>query len=1076
MIDAPPVAIVRRQRLIERLHDLVHHRLLMVVAPAGYGKTTMLADFAASCAEGNVALTVCTYTAVSWDADGFGLLTGIAHAFRDQFSGAGEKTLHLLEQARAGAASPDLERLLTSATAVLVQEVEDRVPDYSLLVVDDYHLLDESEAARRLFTLLLERLPAHVHLAVLSRTVPSLDTSALLEAGQVVALGPRDLAFSEAELALFLSRRYGIEAEPALLEEVRRLTEGWITGLLLAMPALPPGLAQAPAAPARRLDMLVRTLSGARRGGVPLNEYLAAEMLRQHAPDDREVLLAAALSEQVDGAQLDEVLERPGSALALARLEQSGVPLTGLPDTPSHFRLHALLRQFLRAHLQRGEPAHHQALCRRWAEVAAAHQQPDVALEHALAGQWWPRAAALLATHGDEWIDRGRHAFVEAALDALPAAVLARHPRVQVCRGRLTYAQGNFPSAVERAREAFFSARTRRDRPAEARALLLEAIATHMSGRATEAYELCLHALEHSAVQRDKLLLAEAYRYLGFVEGTRGFLESAVEHLQQALALYEARGRPWDVARILGNVGVASRQLGRPDAAERCHTRALALRRDLGDPFEISRCLNNLAVLCLYRGALGEAETLLMEAIQLSERAGHTIGVACWQVTLGDVLRVFHRSADALRSYRAARAFTGRAVDPRWTAWSHLGEAGVHLNDGAFDEVESAARQALHIGSRAGLREIEGHARALLAAAAVCQGQRREANRRLDAARLTARETGGKELQARVYLWTGLNALAQKRPTAAGAALQLAVDAAQALGGPTVLALEGQAMAPLLRLGVTRNIAPDLVSRALDLLSGVRAAEVREHRAGAGHLTSPDAAAPLPPLVRIRLLGDFAVELNGVSVEDGLSARSRTRELLAYLAVFPDGRRREEITADLWPEAQAGQEKTLIQITIHRLRRALFHELLVATEGGPYLLDPAVRLEVDVRRFQEHIAAARAAGLSETDRHGLLVAAVEAYAGPFLPASYAEWTELLRRRLERDYVTALAQLIKVEWDLRAYRQCLAWCHRLIEAEPYDESIHARIIECYTRLGEPLSATLHRRRRESQDSDITRNQV
>src|SRR5688572_3732086 len=135
MSDAGPVPVIRRRRLIARLHDVVHHRVLLVVAPAGYGKTTLLADFAASCAEGNVALTLCTYTAVSWDADGLGLLAGIARAFADQFPGAGLKTLRLLEQARAGAAAADLDRLLTSATAVLVQEVAELVPDYSLLVV-----------------------------------------------------------------------------------------------------------------------------------------------------------------------------------------------------------------------------------------------------------------------------------------------------------------------------------------------------------------------------------------------------------------------------------------------------------------------------------------------------------------------------------------------------------------------------------------------------------------------------------------------------------------------------------------------------------------------------------------------------------------------------------------------------------------------------------------------------------------------------------------------------------------------------------------------------------------------------
>src|SRR5688500_13594359 len=193
MSDAGPVPVIRRRRLIARLHDVVHLRLLLVVAPAGYGKTTLLEDFAASCAEGNVALTLCRYTAASWDADGIGLLEGMARAFLEQFPGAGERTLSLLRQARAGVAAAELERLLSSAVGLLAQEVAERAPDYTLLVVDDYHLLDESEPARRLVAALLERLPAHVHVALLSRMAPGIDTSALVEAGEAVALGPRDL-------------------------------------------------------------------------------------------------------------------------------------------------------------------------------------------------------------------------------------------------------------------------------------------------------------------------------------------------------------------------------------------------------------------------------------------------------------------------------------------------------------------------------------------------------------------------------------------------------------------------------------------------------------------------------------------------------------------------------------------------------------------------------------------------------------------------------------------------------------------------------------------------------------------
>ncbi len=275
-------------------------------------------------------------------------------------------------------------------------------------------------------------------------------------------------------------------------------------------------------------------------------------------------------------------------------------------------------------------------------------------------------------------------------------------------------------------------------------------------------------------------------------------------------------------------------------------------------------------------------------------------------------------------------------------------------------------------------------------------------------------------------------------------------------------------MVPLLRLAVGRRVAPDLAAHALELLDQQAAAEARETLASplraAGKVSHiPGGVAPLPA-VCVRVLGEFAVEVNGQTVEGGISARSRTRELLAYLAIYPEGRRREEITADLWPEAEAGQEKTLIQVTLHRLRHALFSELVIAAEGEPYRLNPAVRFDIDVRRFLESLAAARALQTTPDRRRALLQDAVEAYGGALLPSFYADWAELVRHRLERQYAAALGQLVEADWDAAEYRRCLDWCHRLLQVEPEDAAIHARIARCHERLGEPLVAVLHDRAR------------
>jgi DNA-binding SARP family transcriptional activator len=130
---------------------------------------------------------------------------------------------------------------------------------------------------------------------------------------------------------------------------------------------------------------------------------------------------------------------------------------------------------------------------------------------------------------------------------------------------------------------------------------------------------------------------------------------------------------------------------------------------------------------------------------------------------------------------------------------------------------------------------------------------------------------------------------------------------------------------------------------------------------------------------------------------------------------------------------------------------------------GLYRINPDVQLTVDVHQFEDALAVAESPSCAPEARRALLAQAVGAYRGPFFPECYADWAGAVRRRLERRYVTALAQLVDATWAAGDYRACLKWCLRLLEEEPAEETVHCRALECYERLGEPLAGILHFRR-------------
>ncbi|HEX2036418.1 MAG TPA: tetratricopeptide repeat protein [Chloroflexota bacterium] len=1045
--------VVRRQRLIARLHELVHRRLTMVVAPAGYGKTTLLSDFVADCAAARLPMAVCWYTAAPWDADVTLLLRGLSRAIQAGRAGFGERTLRLLQGASAGPSPAGSEALVASALSVLLDELHEHVSDDVLLVVDDYHLIDGSEPARGALETLLERMPGHVRVVLLSRSVPGLDTGRLVMAGEVGGLGPRELAFTAEELAQVIRERYGVEPDPEVVEQVYRHTEGWIAGLVLAAatPVEQPARAWSAA--------LLATLTHGWNSGQLLHDYLAGQLLRRQTPDDQELLLAAALPNVWQPHELDQVLQRPGSAAALARLERAGVPLIPLENRSGVYRMHALLQQSLRAHLEQTDRRRYEGLHRHWGDLAQQRGDDAEAMTHYLAGRLYERAARLLERIGERSIDSGRRRLVEEWLEQLPAGLLSRRPRVALCAGRLAIAQGNRALAVEQARQAGFAAQRARDSVAAARALLLEAMATVGSGRTEEGLRLCQLALENRTVQRYKPLLAEAYRSLSIAESIRGFPALALEHMQQALALYERAGQQWDVAVALTSLGAAHEQLGQAEQALWCQTRALALRRELDDLAGVGRTLNNIALLHFYRGAYGEAEAMLQEAMALAEKTGNSRLQAAAQVNLGDLACARQRPAQAEGCYRLALEAARAAGDALWQGYALIGLAAAALLAGDSARATAVARQALDLAERCGLLEVHGHASALLGAASLLEGRRREASALLEGARQVAQETANAALRVRVYLWSGLTAYQQKRWGESLACVQVAAEASRGLGGPGLVTREGAALVPLLQMAASRGVATELLARALDGLDAAAAGAVRE------------AAAPLPatsvlPTVKLRLLGSFAGTVAGQPLEGDLAPRSRLRELLAYLAVHREGRRREEIGADLWPDAGPGQDVTLTHTTLHRLRQAIFPELIVGDGSGAtgvYRINPEVHLDLDVARFERRLHAAGQPGISQAERRAHLAAAVAEYGGLFFPECGAEWGVVIRSRLERRYALALAQLVDADWAVGDYRACLAWCERLLEVEAADEAVHCRVLECYARLGEPLAGVLHYRR-------------
>ncbi len=343
--------VLERQRLIEWLHARINRRVLLVLADAGYGKTTLLADFSRRTRH----LTI-WYRLDADDRDWVALLHHLVAAVRVQSPTFGQRTQDLLDG--TGPGGPSREQVVDSF-------LEDLAPvcvGGAILILDDFHLVDDAADARYLASALLNSGPDRMTVIFASRRLPPIPLARLRAAGEVAELGTDDLRFDLDETTALFNVTYGRELEQDVLVDLTRRTEGWVASLHMVQAALRD---RSPA----EIRRFVRGLTGADR---ELYEYLAEEVIGELDADLQTFLMRTSVLQVVTprfsevATELDRqtVAELTAAAERLTLLSRSGV------DGQTYPRFHPLVREFLEARLLQVEGK---------ALVVATHQRLAVA-------------------------------------------------------------------------------------------------------------------------------------------------------------------------------------------------------------------------------------------------------------------------------------------------------------------------------------------------------------------------------------------------------------------------------------------------------------------------------------------------------------------------------------------------------------------------------------------------------------------------------------------------------------------------------------------------------------------------
>ena len=643
-VPRPRLDLVPRPRLAERLDEGLACGLMLVCAPAGYGKTVLLADWARR-----------GQPAVAW------LSLDVGDNDPARFWRHGVAALDQVRRGLAGRVGPLLgppapasyEGLVTALINELAVEPD---ADQALLVLDDYHLID-SEAVHSSLGFLLEHRPPGLHLVLASRSDPPLALARLRGRGQLVELRAAELRFTADEAAALLRQGAavsGVALPETAVAALAARTEGWAAGLQLAALSLrgQPDAAGFTAA-----------FTGSHRFVL---DFLAEEVLEHLSDQVRTFLLETSVLERLSAALCDAVTGRPGSQALLEQAERAGLFLIPLDEVRGWWRYHHLFADLLRARLQAEQPGRVRELHRNAAAWYDDHDMADDAIRHAVAAGEMTRAARLIEQHFDElFYLRGEGVTVQRWLSALPGDLIRTRPRLLLAQAFLASYSGRLEAVeplLDAAERAAPDAAGEAFEPTVGRAgsmlvnvpaliAIQRGFLAQLRGDPEDTAAFASRALAESR-EGEWLLSSTARRFLATAEWLRGRLAEAERAFAASTAGWQAAGQPALTAAHRYQLAQVQRALGRLDAAIQTYEQALRATAVPGRPpaSTVGLVYVGLADVAYQRNELDSALEYVTEGIALERQFLRGTSPAAGLVTLAWIRQATGDLAGALEA------------------------------------------------------------------------------------------------------------------------------------------------------------------------------------------------------------------------------------------------------------------------------------------------------------------------------------------------------------------------------------------------------------------------------------------
>lgn len=1019
LVPRPRTDSLPRPRLLDWLKANTDKRLTLLSAPAGYGKTTILADFINASSN-----PFAWFTLDAGDSDPTVFLTYLIESLRNMKHAPDTLTRAIGQTAQALLDSADSTISPQRVLTVLVNELTEQIQTPWLIVLEDYHYVT-NPVVHQLVNFLIENVPDSLHIIISTRTDPPLALAKLRARGQLAELRASALRFREDEMSKWMQTDL-LELSNESLNLLSEKTEGWAAALQIVRSSISGRDAQ-------DVNAMLSGLSGSQQF---VFDYLAEEVFKRLPEDMQEFLLRISVLHQMDASACNAVAEISDSQTILEELEKQNLFLSSLDPQRRWYRYHNLFREFLLTRLNRAGVEASVRLERSAGAHYESQGELEVAFNHYLNAREYESAARIISIFASDYVERGRVEVLHRYLSALPTEVLKANPDLTLQHGNAHWRLGQTGAAIAAFEEARISFAVQNNSSGVCRALTRLAEINRAQGNYRQAEALSNEALSfadvnHAARAEALIALAKSAGFLTGMNKGRELAEQAVEEARLASDEISALSR----ANFLQSLGQICWWHGDPQATVRYCQEALQIAPEEFSPISAQAYIS-LVTPFLYWRELDKALHYAERGLQIAQTLHLKELLPSAYTALGNVLTRLGETARAEACLRQGMEIGQQLGLASYEQLMATGFLAYNLcGQGRVDEARQLAEGALwsYTGSP---DTYEAYVcRSVLADVAL-------ENRQLDKAE---------------FLFTELIEVGERR--------QFRIPLAMVYFGLAYIHLETNRH----QSGLTyarKALRLIETSRVFQLFldQGIRSQIVTEALIRAGEKSpflervlenlpekTVQVSIPDRTSIQVQCFGNFRVLLNGEEVSQERWVSAKARDLLAYFVTMCGEKTPADKAFDaIWGEKES-TSRTAFHTALSRLRNALKageeNPRLILVEVGEYWLDSA-RFTIDVDEFNSALAQARAIN-NPSQRAEWYERAVSLYRGEYLQNLYYEWVFPERRRLAQTYLSILQELTTYYLNNQNPKQAIQYIEKAIPLDLLNEDLYCLAMRAYS---------------------------